>query len=106
MIIQIYTENALKHGIFHLEGDDGLILISLSGNDRKLLVEITDNGVGREFTRLNKSGSTGKGTQIMQQYSELINKSYTDKIGILSEDLYNISGKPAGTRVRIEIVYD
>ena len=46
MLIQPYVENALKHGLLHLQNDRKLNL-EFNQNDNILEIAITDNGVGR-----------------------------------------------------------
>jgi sensor histidine kinase YesM len=103
MIIQIYVENALKHGIFHIE-KDGFVSIKISEKFHRILIEISDNGAGREYTKGRGTASTGKGTMLMEKYSNLLNKAYAEKIQIETEDLYSVEGDSAGTKVRIEIL--
>ncbi len=102
MILQIHVENALKHGILPLVGP-GKLTIQISREKEDVIIQITDNGVGREYSEVHKAGSTGKGLSVMQQYSELYNKYHHGKISSSIEDLYNISGKPEGTRVTIKL---
>ncbi len=102
MILQIHVENALKHGILPLAGT-GMLSLQISRSKEDVVIQITDNGVGREYSKMHKAGSTGKGLSVMQQYSELYNKYHHGKISSSIEDLYNTSGKPEGTKVTIKL---
>ena len=48
MLLQPYVENAIRHGIGHLENKKGIINISVRKEGRQLICEIEDNGIGRE----------------------------------------------------------
>lgn len=102
MILQIHVENALKHGILPLAGT-GMLTLQISRAKEDVVIQITDNGVGREYSKMHTAGSTGKGLSVMQQYYELYNKYHHGKISSSIEDLYNTSGKPEGTRVTIKL---
>jgi hypothetical protein len=102
MIVQIHVENALKHGIFPLE-KNGYLTIRIFPEQEYVVIEITDNGVGRSVAQTSPDGSTGKGLAVMDQYAELFNKYHPGKIKSVIEDLYDETGKPKGTKVKIAI---
>jgi hypothetical protein len=102
MILQIHVENALKHGILPLDRP-GLLTIHIAPDKEGVIIQITDNGVGREYAQMHQTGSTGKGLSVMQQYSELFNRCNHGKISSSIEDLYDTSGKPGGTIVTIKL---
>ncbi|MFO7368693.1 MAG: histidine kinase [Bacteroidales bacterium] len=102
MILQIHVENALKHGILPLDRP-GLLTIHIAPDKEEVIIQITDDGVGREYAQVHQSGSTGKGLSVMQQYSELFNRYNHGKIALSIEDLYDTSGKPGGTKVTIKL---
>ena len=54
LILQPFVENALWHGIMNKEGI-GLLVIRVSMQDGKLLIEIDDNGAGYKNTLMKKS---------------------------------------------------
>ena len=102
MVIHTYTENAMKHGLALLE-KDGLLKIIIHQTDHYLDITIDDNGVGREQTRKTKSGSTGKGQKIMQEYYQIFNAKNEQKITCEIIDKEDEIGKPTGTRVVVKI---
>ncbi|MBN1790259.1 MAG: histidine kinase [Bacteroidales bacterium] len=102
MILQIHAENALKHGIMLL-GHRGMLVIRVHKRGESLEMEIQDDGVGREYARTHGGESTGKGLAVMENYSQLFNRYHPGKIKTEIIDLYDDSGNPAGTRVRILI---
>ncbi len=104
MIIQIYVENAIKHGLLPLQ-NGGNLEISLKLKNENLVIEIMDNGVGRKISGLekNKDTSLGRGTKIFDSYFELLNKFNTDKINVNIIDIEDEVGNANGTRVIINI---
>lgn len=63
LLIQPFIENAVLHGVRHLEGRKGMIRIVLTGNGR-LGIRIEDNGIGREAAaRINQDRSKGHASQ-------------------------------------------
>jgi LytS/YehU family sensor histidine kinase len=102
MILQIHVENAVKHGLFHLE-KKGLLNVTIFMKGNNLILQVTDNGVGRKYAGDHGAETTGKGLAVMKQYAELFNKYHPGKISTAIEDLIDNSGNPEGTRVRITL---
>jgi ligand-binding sensor domain-containing protein len=77
MLLQPYLENAIKHGIRHLQGEVGKVLIDTKRQGDIILCSISDNGVGIEkaatFNRLNNPGHTSQGTTLQQRRADLYN---------------------------------
>jgi len=102
MLSQPFIENALEHGIKHKEGP-GMIEIDLSLNEKDLIFQITDEGVGRERAKeiestrqkLHRSVSTS----ITAARLEVLRKKYGKKISLEITDLRDPDGNPTGTRV-------
>jgi LytS/YehU family sensor histidine kinase len=101
MMLQVYVENALKHGILPLQ-KKGLLVIRIKGTD-PLSVEIRDNGVGRKAAANRNGDDTGMGMQAMEQSFALFGKLGLGKMTAAIDDLYDDSGNPAGTSVVITI---
>jgi len=102
LLIQIHAENAIKHGLSALE-KGGILNIELKNSKGTLIIEITDNGIGREKSSSREKTSTGKGLETMQELYSIYNKYYSEKISSQILDLYDNHGKPAGTKVSISI---
>jgi LytS/YehU family sensor histidine kinase len=102
MIIQNYTENAVKHGLKHLEKDRRLFIDLFMAGDH-LIINVEDNGIGREQAARKKEISTGKGMAIMNTIYDLYYKLYKIRIEQKIEDLYDASGNATGTRIIISI---
>jgi sensor histidine kinase YesM len=60
-LIHTFVENAVKHGIFPLQGKRSTgIKISCNDIKQHILITIEDNGVGRNLTKDKNVYSTGK----------------------------------------------
>ncbi|MGE5418717.1 MAG: sensor histidine kinase [Chloroflexota bacterium] len=103
LLIQIHTENAIKHGISPLESG-GILKIKISEPDGELQIEITDNGIGREKAASQSQSSTKKGLEVMNELYGLYSKFYNEKIISEIIDLQDEAGNAAGTSVRIRII--
>jgi len=99
MLIQIYVENAIIHGLSPLKDRRGFLKISFKIKDNMLKCTIKDNGVGREFHK-NKSESihVSKGMLISKKRLEILNRK-TEESPMFIEDLVDNNGKGIGTKV-------
>lgn len=77
MLLQPYVENAIRHGIRHLQGKKGQIGILISRQNENLICTIDDNGVGRDkATELRNEMHTeyqSRGMQLSKRRAELYN---------------------------------
>jgi len=102
MIIQTYTENAIKHGLMH-RTKDGCLKITVEKEENCLHFIIEDNGVGRLKASELSPNSTHRGLKIMEQIIELYRKLYHTDIDQRIEDLTDEKGNPSGTKVILTI---
>lgn len=106
LLIQPYVENAIWHGLMHKK-TPGLILVRVFHEDKKLCIEITDNGVGRKRAMELKSRSAtvnkSHGMQVTAERLDVINQLYGADARVITEDLHNENGEAAGTRVVLKI---
>lgn len=100
MLIHLFVENAIKHGIFH-KTTPGHIEVTASRSHRSMVVTISDDGIGRKKAR-TISGDKGKGLHILDEYLVLFRKNYHRVISYTIEDLYDRKKDP-GTIVTIRI---
>ncbi len=89
MMIQPFVENAIIHGFQKLE-HRGKVSIKLSLENDQLQVIIEDNGVGRNEQAISDHKSVG-----LQVVTERLGTGYSYTF----EDLKNLDGSNAGTRV-------
>ena len=104
LLIQPFVENAIRHGLYHKEGERKLS-IQISGTNRSILVEIDDNGVGRAAANkfATKRDHLAFASSANEQRVALLNQ-----LGRLHLDLHTIdkiapNGNPEGTTVRLRI---
>jgi hypothetical protein len=101
MILHIFIENAIKHGLKHLDSG-GHLLIEGKEDNRIIHISIRDNGIGRVKAKELGYFSTGKGIIILNKITEYYNKLYKHKITYTITDLYQ-NKKASGTEVNIQI---
>lgn len=100
MLIQPYIENAVWHGLRYKEAK-GKLSLNFRKEAEDLVVEITDDGIGRakssELKTANQKKHNSTGLKNIQERLVIINKVYHANYRVSIEDLVNTSG----TRVRI-----
>ncbi|MFN8345104.1 MAG: tetratricopeptide repeat protein [Spirosomataceae bacterium] len=100
MLAQPFLENALEHGIKPLY-DKGMIDVLVRPEKDGILLNITDNGIGRvraaELT--SDSGRQSLATQITQERIDVLNRQHKAKIDFIIEDVLNTERQIVGTRV-------
>jgi len=102
LIIHTFVENAIKHGIRHLK-HNGELKIEIRDKKSEYVINITDNGIGREKAKEYAAFSTGKGLEILRQMLDLYYSLKKIRITYAILDLYNEQKEPAGTTVTITI---
>jgi len=100
MLIQPYIENAVWHGLRYKEAK-GTLSLRFGKEAETLVVEITDDGIGRtkssQLKTANQKKHNSTGLKNIQERLAIINKVYRANYRVSIEDLENTSG----TRVRI-----
>ena len=102
MLLHIFVENAVKHGLKHLDKRKGKLTIDVLKKNEICEITIFDNGIGRKKAAEMKSFSTGRGLKIIEKMLELNYNLLRKKISFEIDDLVDGS-QPAGTRVGIYI---
>lgn len=107
LLIQPYVENAIWHGIMNLEGQ-GKLTVQLKQEEKVLIIEIIDNGVGRKKSTLLNANQLNKpqsfGTKINQERIDLLNfkTDYNARVEVF--DLCDEKNNVSGTKVRIQFI--
>ncbi|HAP58157.1 MAG TPA: hypothetical protein DCR93_01125 [Cytophagales bacterium] len=104
MLIQIFAENALWHGLSPKEGHRQLRILAEPANDG-LIIIVEDNGIGREAAYQQKTGSPyqSKGTKMVDYKIDLFNQQRAQPVTLSTLDLTDAQGQPEGTRVEMMI---
>lgn len=102
MIIQTFTENAVKHGLVNKEGK-GRLFIDITPENGNLKIVVDDDGIGRVAAARLDTDSTGKGHEIIEQIVGMYNKLKKRSVNYSITDKYNQAGDPAGTRIEINL---
>jgi len=101
MLIHIFVENSIKHGLKHLD-KGGKLVIDGTRNKGKVIISVADNGIGRIKAKEYGNFSTGRGLLIMDKILDYYYKQYKLKIAYKIIDLYE-GDTASGTEVKIYI---
>ena len=105
MIIQPFVENAIIHGVSHLD-KKGKIRINFYPQGEMLICEITDNGVGRKKSAdLRKKRSPSHQSTAMAVTKERLDALFAERRGKSIEitDIVDENGVMSGTKVTLRI---
>lgn len=105
MLLQIYVENAIKHGL-KPRNEKGFLEIRIEKMEKYFEIQVIDNGIGRARAKEISTGSTGFGLRVMQEYFDLFNAYNKGKIQHEIIDLFDTENNPCGTNVKIFIPLD
>jgi hypothetical protein len=104
MLVQPFVENAVKHGVGHLEGTHGKISVVFSFKDHQLFCKITDNGIGRHASTLineaHYEDHQSSGIEITVSRLQLLHEQYRSVFYYSMEDV-----EPTGTEVLISLPF-
>lgn len=103
MLIQPFVENSLWHGLKPKKSGTKKITISIKKSERKLIVEILDNGIGRRkhITSLKKHKS--RSLSIIEKRMALLKKMTQTSAYYTIKDLRDKEENPLGTLVVLYI---
>jgi len=101
MLIQPFVENSIEHGMINKKGN---IRVRFKKNDDTIILEVEDDGIGREKARERAAKDyKSLATDIIRERIRILNKKRTRKISFEITDLKDTGGNPTGTRVRLTI---
>lgn len=106
MILQPFVENAIWHGLRYRE-QGGQLTVAVEQSNGKVLVTITDNGIGRSRSAAlktkNQLNHQSIGLETTLQRLELINAYYGEAFAAKISDAYP-DEEHVGTRVELTLV--
>ncbi len=105
MLIYTYVQNAIKHGIGN-KPEGGCININVTRQLDRVIVSVTDNGVGREKAKLLNRNSTRMGLRILLEQIDLYNQMNREYIVQTVKDLHDGDGNAIGTTFEMSIPMD
>ena len=107
MLLQPYIENAVWHGLRYKKEKGFLKVALFKKDDETIIIEITDNGIGRtksaELKTEHQKKQQSKGLNNIKQRINILNEMYKDKVDVLIEDLYD---DKTGTKVILTLKKD
>lgn len=107
MIAQPFIENAIEHGIANKTDGRGVVTIRMAVKNDMLLLEIEDNGIGRdkakEISKQNSGAHLSVATNITRERIALLNRKAKKKITMQIVDLKDEYNNAMGTRVVFEL---
>lgn len=110
MIVQPFAENAIRHGLYGLNGREGVLAISFYKKDNHLICEVDDNGIGIEEAERIREQRTIKhqshGMNITRQRLELVSKVTSSDYKMIVVNKKDMDNKPAGTTIVIKFPLD
>lgn len=106
MLLQVYIENAINHGLRHLDGLHGKLNVSFRRDEGNIICMIEDNGVG--FIRAREldsrpEGYESMGLKITAGRIATINELYNTCIVAKISDKHSLQGYGQGTIIEIII---
>ena len=106
MLSQPFIENSIEHGIKDL-GRQGTIIVRMQLQDDRLILEIEEDGVGREMAQKLLQRRDGDhrsmATRLTRERIAAINRKRHDKIQMKIVALIGTEGNAEGTLVRFDI---
>jgi LytS/YehU family sensor histidine kinase len=97
MLSQPFIENALEHGMNHIESG-GLIHVHFSMQGQALVLEIRDNGYGMQAANKQEKEHTSLAMTITKERIELMNRKSNAKVSFTVSDAY-----PGTERVGVKV---
>jgi ligand-binding sensor domain-containing protein len=109
MLVQPLVENAVKHGLSPMQGNDGLLIVSFKtdDNNESLNCIIEDNGIGLNqsiATKQENKTNLSQALSITQRRIELFSRAHkSGKYKVTVSDRSTLQQTQTGTRVEITL---
>ncbi len=108
LVIQPYIENAVKHGLKPIKGE-GWVKVRFTEEEDCLLVEIEDNGIGRQAAseiaqkRMGFEKGKSMSMSITAQRLKLLKQALGKEVKVDITDKFSHDLKGLGTLVRVRL---
>lgn len=106
MLIQPLVENAIVHGLSGKKEGNRTLSLRFEKKDGLCVIEIEDNGIGRQASRAAKTHRKSRGMQITEKRLNMRHSQNGKKNTMEIIDKYDSRSHPSGTKVIIKIVYN
>jgi sensor histidine kinase YesM len=86
----------------------GLLEVKITDHEDFMVINIIDNGIGREKAKSirERSGHKSRGLANIEKRIQLYNSISNKPLSVNIYDLLNDQGEPGGTRVEITVPYE
>jgi tetratricopeptide (TPR) repeat protein len=104
MLTQPFIENSIEHGLRN-KPENGMLKINFLQSDHTITAIIEDNGIGREASQLLRKNEKhlSLAVPMIRERLVMLSSKFRKKFDMEIVDLYDESGKPAGTSVKISM---
>jgi ligand-binding sensor domain-containing protein len=102
MTLHTYCDNAIRHGLVNKKGAGFLNIIGQK-SENGVLINITDNGIGRKRAQELGTRGNGQGLSLIQSQLDFYNQNNVHPIWQRITDIEDTVGNILGTRVELFI---
>jgi LytS/YehU family sensor histidine kinase len=105
MIAQPFVENAIEHGLRHLEGNGTLEVRYVPEDATTLMIVVSDNGVGRQKAREieKQTKHRSMAMEITRERLDILSRKFKKEYTITIIDKKDDAGAAAGMEITIRI---
>jgi len=102
-ILQPFIENAINHGLAPKQ-EGGVLNIRFLKEEKAIVCEIEDNGIGREKAqKLKKNNHISRALKMIVERIDILKQQEKYNIDLTFTDLKDVMGKSLGTKVTLKL---
>jgi sensor histidine kinase YesM len=102
MTLHTYCDNAIRHGLINKK-EKGELTVEIKNANDGVLIQITDNGIGRKRSAELGTHGNGQGIKLIQAQLDFYNQNNNHKITQTFTDMEDENGIALGTKVELFI---
>jgi ligand-binding sensor domain-containing protein len=102
MTLHTYCDNAIRHGLINKK-EKGELTVEIKNANDGVLIQITDNGIGRKRSSELGTQGNGQGIKLIQAQLDFYNQNNNHKITQTFTDMEDENGIALGTKVELYI---